>query len=487
MTSEFIGFQLLKKRAVRGVAVLTGRTFLLQAVASMGFFALTVFLGQDEIGLFFAVSEIVAILGYFSDVGLAAALIQKKGALKEADIRSTFLVQELIVLLLITVTLALTPFIQQFYEISTAGVWLLRALLAGFFLASLKTIPSVLLERKLRFDLQVVVELVETIIFYGVSVWLAWQGAGVMSYAWAVFLRGLAGAILINLLSPWPIGFSFRRQSLRKLLRFGVPYQANSVLAVVKDRLMNVFLWRVIGSTGVGILGWAQKWAQLPLRLIMDPCLKVTFPTFSRLQLRPKKLARALSFSLFSVTLLAFPLLAGVSLVVAPFIRLVPNYEKWLTAVLPLQLFAFNGAWAAISTPLTNAFNAIGKIRLTFKLMILWTSLTWLLTPLLAIKYGYLGAATALGLVPVSSVIVFALARKKFKISVWGSVSRPLASMVVMSLAVVAFQRVVPIISWPRFGVMIGLGGLTYTLSILVLAKRDVLRLVRVVKDGFAR
>ena len=81
---------------------------------------------------------------------------------------------------------------------------------------------------------------------------------------------------------------------------------------------------------------------------------------------------------------------------VGPFVQLVPDYQKWATAVLPLQLFAFNGAWAAISTPLTNAFNAIGKIKLTFKLMILWTALTWILTPLLAIQYGYLGAAVAL-------------------------------------------------------------------------------------------
>ena len=35
-------------------------------------------MGKEEIGLFFAVSELVALLGYFSDVGLAAALIQSK-------------------------------------------------------------------------------------------------------------------------------------------------------------------------------------------------------------------------------------------------------------------------------------------------------------------------------------------------------------------------------------------------------------------------
>jgi O-antigen/teichoic acid export membrane protein len=98
-------FETLKKRAVKGVTALTGKTFLLQIIAFFGFFFLSVFLGTEEIGLFFAVSEIVAILGYFSDIGLAAALIQKKGQLKKEDVRSTFTIQEGIVLSLVLLTL----------------------------------------------------------------------------------------------------------------------------------------------------------------------------------------------------------------------------------------------------------------------------------------------------------------------------------------------------------------------------------------------
>ncbi|MCJ7827527.1 oligosaccharide flippase family protein, partial [Patescibacteria group bacterium] len=345
----------------------------------------------------------------------------------------------------------------------------------------------VLLERKLRFDLQVVVELIETLIFYGVSVFLAWRGAGVISYAWAVFLRGITGAVLINLLSPWPIGFRLRRKSLRRLLRFGVPYQANTVLAVVKDRLMNVFLWGVIGAGGVGILGWAQKWAQMPLRLIMDPIMKVTFPTFSRLQLQKKKLREALRFSIFSLAVIAFPMLMGISLCAGPLVNSIPKYEKWAVGVLPLALFAFNGAWAAISTPLTNAFNAVGKIKLTFRLMIFWTVLTWIFTPWLAVKYGYLGAAIALALVPISSVIVFRLAKKQFGLSVWRSVWAPLLATLMMAVVLLAWKTRAYPIGWQRLGSFMIVGAGVYGLSIWALAKNDLIRLMKVVKDAFAR
>jgi O-antigen/teichoic acid export membrane protein len=485
--SSEVDFQTVKKRAIKGVAALTGKTFLLQIIAFFGFFFLTVFLGTEEIGLFFAVSEIVAILGYFSDIGLAAALIQKKGKLEKEDIRSTFAIQEGIVLTLILLVTIFSAFIFKFYQIERAGIWLFWALIAGFFLASLKTIPSVLLERRLKFDLLVLVEIVENFLFYGLSVFLAWQGFGVLAYAWAILIRGLVGAALIYLLSPWPVGLAFKTDSLRRLLRFGLPYQANSVLAVVKDRLMNVFLWKIVGASGVGILGWAQKWAQMPLRFIMDPTMKVTFPAFSRLQRLLGRLKKALEFSLFSIASLSFPLLAGLALLARPLVQMIPKYQKWETALVPLYLFCFNSAWAAITTPLTNAFNAVGKIKITFKLMILWTTLTWVFTPLLALRFGFLGAAWALGLVPVSSLLVFYLAQKEFKIRISHAIKAPLFASVLMASYLYFLPQLFPFVNWFCLIFAILSGGLLYSLVLFFLAREKLLQALNLFKNAFHR
>src|SRR4030042_6529614 len=315
VVGEEMDIQSVKQRAIKGVVFLSGRMFLLQIISFLGFFLLTVFLNQAQIGLFFAISEIVAVLGYFSDIGVAAALIQKKESPTTKDIRSTFTIQQVLVLSLLVLLFALTPWLRNFYHIEQAGIFLLWSLATGFFLASLKTIPSVLLERKLRFDLLVIVAIAEALLFYGLGVFLAWQGWGVMSYALAVLARGLAGVILIYLLSPWQIGFAFEKQSLKHLLRFGVPYQANTFLAVVKDRLMNVFLWKIIAAEGVGLLGWAHKWAKMPLRFVMDAVIKVTFPAYSRMQEHQEELIRALEKTLFFITLLVFPLVVGLCLV----------------------------------------------------------------------------------------------------------------------------------------------------------------------------
>jgi len=228
----------------------------------------------------------------------------------------------------------------------------------------------------------------ETLLFYGLAVFLAWQGFGVSSYAWAVLVRGIAGIILIYLLSPWKIGFAFEKESLRRLLRFGLPFQANTFLAVIKDRLMNVFLWKIVGATGVGILGWAQKWAQMPLRFVMDSVMKVTFPAYSRMQEHKEELSRAIEKTLFFLSLIIFPMLVGMAILAKNLVQIIPKYSKWEVALVALYLFIVNSLFAALTTPLTNALNAIGRIKVVFKLMVMWTVLTWIIYPILAIKYG---------------------------------------------------------------------------------------------------
>ncbi|PIU32954.1 hypothetical protein COY29_05250 [Candidatus Woesebacteria bacterium CG_4_10_14_0_2_um_filter_39_14] len=451
----------VKGRAIKGIAALTGRTFLLQIISFFGFFLLTVFLGTAEVGLFFAISELVAILGYFSDVGLAAALIQKKEKPSVKDIRSTFTIQQILVLTLLIIVFCLSPWLRRFYHIDQSGFFLLVSLLIGFFLASLKTVPSVLLERKLKFDLLVVVEIIESFLFYGLAVFLAWQGWGIASYAWAVLARGVVGVILIYYFSPWRIGFALERESLRHLLKFGVPYQANTFLAVIKDRLMNVFLWKIVGASGVGILGWAQKWAQMPLRFVMDAVMKVTFPAYARMQADKEELKKAVEKTLFFLSLIIFPLLVGITVLAQPLVHLIPKYSKWEVALLALYLFIVNSFWAAVTTPLMNALTAVGKIKIVFKLMVMWTVLTWIIYPILAIKYGFNGVALGAALVSFSSAIAIWLTKKYIDFKFFAPLLKPTLGCLAMGFGLLFLRNFLPLNIFSLI-LLIFIGGLFY-------------------------
>lgn len=86
-----ISLETVKARSVRGVVVLTGRTFFLQILGLVATGFLWAYLGTTEIGIFLILNAVINFLNYFSDIGLAAALIQKKEKLTDSDLKTTFL------------------------------------------------------------------------------------------------------------------------------------------------------------------------------------------------------------------------------------------------------------------------------------------------------------------------------------------------------------------------------------------------------------
>ncbi|MDD4938294.1 MAG: polysaccharide biosynthesis C-terminal domain-containing protein, partial [Candidatus Shapirobacteria bacterium] len=201
--------------------------------------------------------------------------------------------------------------------------------------------------------------------------------------------------------------------------------------------------------------------------------MRVTFPTFSRLQDHKEIIKKSLEKSLFFIALFVFPAVAGIALIAPDIINIIPKYTKWLPAIIPLYFYAGNVAIASITTPLTNAFNATGKILLTTKFMIMWTVLTWILFPLLTIKYGILGASVAAILVGISSVLVWISAYRLFQVNVLKTVLKPLIASLIMIFIILMFQQL-GLNVWVNLFGKISLGILTYGLYLFLFSKAEI-------------
>ena len=436
---QMLEYQEVKNRSVSGVLALISRTFIVQIISFISTLALTIFLDPNVYGVFYLVSSVVNFLAYFSDVGLAAALIQKKETVTRKDLATTFTVQQILVLLLLLILFLARSFIRSQYNIDQSGMYLLYAMGISLFLSSLKTIPSIMLEREIKFNKLILPQILETLAFNFVAVFFAWKGFGITAFTFAVLSRGIVGLITMYIVYPWKPMFGIYRDSLSSLLRFGLPYQANTFLAVLKDDGMTIILTKIIGTTGLGYIGWASRWAGLPLRIVMDNLTKVSFPTFARLQHDKEKLTRAVEVSLKYMCLASFPILVGMGFFALPLINIIPRYTKWLPALIPLYIYLYNSAWASISTSLTNLLNATGHIRSTFKLMLMWTGLTWVTMPFLALKFGYLGVSYAVAIIATSSIVTIFMARKYVHFSLLNILKTPLFATLSMSLFLLAF------------------------------------------------
>jgi len=468
---------LVKHRSVTGVLALVSRTFFVQIVAFAATFILSVYLTPSIYGTFFLVSAVINFLTYFSDIGLAAALIQKKQAPTNIDLATTFSVQQLLVVSLVSVLFLSTPMLRRVYHLTDPAVFLLWALAISFFISSLKTIPTILLERNLQFGKLVIPQILETLAFNLVAVFLAIKGFGVTTFTLAVLIRAVVGLVAIYIVSPWRPTLGFSKASLVSLLRFGVPYQANTFLAVIKDDGVTLVLGTLIGQQGLGFIGWATKWAFLPLRFFMDNVTKVAFPAFSRLQSHPDQLRLGLEKTLYFLCLVSLPAFVGIGLLASPMVHLLPRYLKWEPAILPLYLYLTNAFWATLTTPMTNALVAVGRIKLTFKYMLMWTGLTWTLTPLLAKFYGTNGVAFAAALVSASSVIVLFQMTRDYRLNLISAVMPPLAATGVMAIVLLLARGWFDQMSF--LPVFILLGGLVYTTSIMLITKGKVFADIR--------
>src|SRR3989344_1295019 len=183
----------LKNKTIRSIVALTGRQMISQVITLLTLIPLGLFLSPTALGTFIAVSSITPFFNFFVDLGLGSALIQKKTEPTETDLRTVFTVQLLIVSAIIVVGLLLSGPISSFSRLTPDGITLYKVLLFVLFISSLKSIPSILMERRIAFERQIIPSIIEQFVYSFVIVFLAIKGFEVKSYSWAFFISALVG------------------------------------------------------------------------------------------------------------------------------------------------------------------------------------------------------------------------------------------------------------------------------------------------------
>lgn len=402
----------IRKKSVSGAVSYFLRTILLQVLGIVSIIILSLYFEPEDFGVYGIVVQVIGLLTFVSDIGLAAALIQKKSEPTLTEYRTVFTVQQILSWIIVGLVLLIlsTGFIQE--KTGSAGVWILIALGISFPLASLKTISSIRLERKLAFSTVVIPQIVEQILFHAILIVLAWRGFGAIAYAYAISVRSIIGTLVMFGLEPWKLGFALDKPALKELLGYGIKFQANDFLARIKDNLFFLALGIFLPLDQFGYIQWAKTWSMYPYNLTVQNIMAITFPTFSRLQQNKKDLARAIESSLFFVSLIIFPILVGMSVFILPLTTVFDQFAKWQPSIPSFVLFTLGIGWAAISTPLTNTLNAIGHINTSLKLMIFWTVLTWIVTPITVILFGFNGVALASFIIACTSFIPILLVQR---------------------------------------------------------------------------
>ena len=397
--------------AFSGIATLIGREAAIKLVSIVGWIVLARTLSPSIFGLFAIATFVLALVGLFSDLGLGAAFIRRRRDATPDELSGLFTFQLVVTTMMGVVVFAVAPVVGLAYrEPGLAGV--LRALAIALILGSLRTVPTILCERSLRYGPVVLSDVTGQLSYWFIAIYGAFGGWGVWSLVIALVCSTSLSTVVLYAKVPWRPSLAFNWRPLRETLQFGVFYQGQSITHFVKDLMISGLGGLVYGTRAVGYLWWAQQLAALPLQLT-NLVSRVVYPALARLQDDRKEFSALLESALAwtsRITLPVYAALVGLSPEIVHYVY----GPKWLPALPSLYVFFGNMILGIGTGVLMPAIYSTGRAGSGFKISVVWTAITWSLALALALTpLGFLSVALAylVGTTVAFSAIAFELRR----------------------------------------------------------------------------
>lgn len=382
----------LKHAAIRGTAWSALSTVLNRGLRFVITILLARILVPSDFGLMAMGLMVMDIAGLLNDLGLGAALIQRK-QLDAEHLTTCFWANMAIGVLLWSGTIAFSPLVAAFYRNDGVRV-LLPVMALNFLLAPIGSIPWVLLNRHLEFKKLMIAQTLATAVRAGTSLILACRGAGVWSLVWGPLAGTATGSIVNWWYCRWrpQLGWSWRH--FRELFRFGKNVFGERFLGYFAANSDNLITGRFLGATTLGFYNFAYQIPHLAETHMAPIVTRVLFPVLSKIQDDKERLRRGYLQSLRWIAVAAAPFAVGLFVIAPEFIPTVYG-AQWQPIVLPLQILCAAGLIHSLTSSVWTVQQALGRPDIGF-----WWNLATLPlivgTLIISARWGILGIATGM-------------------------------------------------------------------------------------------
>lgn len=181
----------------------------------------------------------------------------------------------------------------------------------------------------------------------------------------------------------------------------------SSVLNYVDSNVDYLVVGRMIGASALGYYTLAYNLITFPLYKISTIITRVTFPAFSIIQNDNQTLRTAYLKVVRYISMITFPMLAGMFVVAPEFIMVVYG-PKWAPMILTLQILCLAGALKSVGTTVGTILLSKGRPDIQFKWNIL-TVIVLTIAVLSGVKYGIEGVAA---MVTISALLLFSIIQR---------------------------------------------------------------------------
>lgn len=419
-------------------------------------------LAPDSFGLVALAVLTMDYLTVLSDLGLGAALIQRRQNVEQAA-GTAFILNVSANGVLTLLLIAISPLIASFFH-EPRVIPVLSALSFTLLLNSAGSVHNVLLQRQLEFKKKLVPDLGASLVKAILSIGMALAGFGVWSLVAGQLVAAAVTTILLWAVIPWRPNLAWQPALAKELFRYGVSIMGSNALSAWEDSFDYLIIGRFYNTTALGVYTIAYR---LPETLVITTLwimTSVLFPTFSALQDAREQLRQSFLLTVRYVELLVTPICLGMIIAADPIIR-VAFGEQWIGAVPILRVLALYAWVMSIGFHAGDVYKASGRpdilIKTSFPIFVLRLVALWI-----GARYSLVGVAVAhLFVEAIAAIVRMVIMRRMIGVTLLQLVREMralIAAAALAALALPALYLTAPFSAVARLMVTVLAGGIGY-------------------------
>ncbi|MEA3418934.1 MAG: lipopolysaccharide biosynthesis protein, partial [Campylobacterota bacterium] len=281
-------------------------------------FIVSIFLARmlepSDFGLIAMIMVIVTIAEVFTDVGLGAALIQRRRLLP-VHYSSVFYFNIFVGAILTLITYFSASWIAHFYD-SSELTPLVQVMSLTFLINSFSSLQNIKLRKELNYALLTKTNFIASLISGVIGIFLAFYGAGVWSLVAQILLRGVIYNIIVWFAAKWTPALQLSFKALIQLWGFGFRIFLSGLLEAIFSRLDYIVIGKLFAPATLGYFERAKSLNFMINQLSAGSLMAVLFPMLSVIQNDLPRFQNAVIKAFGLISFVAF-LLLGLTYVVS--------------------------------------------------------------------------------------------------------------------------------------------------------------------------
>jgi O-antigen/teichoic acid export membrane protein len=350
-------------------------------------------LSPYEFGLVGMVGVFTAFIGYFTEFGLKASLVQKKD-LDEIDCQTVFWTTLFFSIFFYILVYLLAPLIAKFYKIDEL-VLITRIIFIQFLIYPFAFVNEASEIKELKYKNIAIADIVGLFLSGLVGISLAFMGFGVWSLVALQICKVFIRTICIIYSTSFKPKFIYSLNRFVKLMGSGFQFTLNNLLQFSSENIDYLLIGKLLGANALGVYTLAFRIANYPfkkLKIIFGSMLFPAFVTFNDDPLRVK-------CNYFKISILGglvvFPILFVIMICTETFV-IIALGNQWLSTVPIIKILVLYLFILSFSFGDDPIMMAIGKVKAINIIRLITISLLGTIGFMMTLRFGMKGMAITL-------------------------------------------------------------------------------------------